>query len=463
MEEIVQKVENEICEYCTEDNRIFLIDHDTMKHKLTLGLTKYDEEFEVYYDKDYPKSKYYVQMKGKNNEHTVKRTNSMIEIGEVKGIKEVMKIFLENDKDERNYIKKKQENREIQKKKMKERMKEVYKRVVSSEEKTKLNFNTQLAFQILSDDIIEIHLNKEKYKFDVEAVGDNPFHWIVSFFGFNDNTNIGKDIMKLETLSTLDCIQMEFKFSVTMFPVFPPEYNFLVPKLTKESVRCIFQSGVFADECYNPFTKIKLFNIIWELIKLFGRIDFGVNQRSVLDYTNKEFYNEQQLCKPFIGQVTHLGQEFILNNKINNIPTNNSIQFNSFITQHCPCIERFLDGMKRVHFISVNESGFFCWHGTSDASIKSICREGFDPMRRTGQSYGRGEYFGKTANISMTYCKGNYHLILCYVLKSDKVKKIDLGYVVDNPSDWSYSYCLPLLVITYGNGKPVNFLDKMLN
>ncbi|KAL7722833.1 Uncharacterized protein QTN25_000428 [Entamoeba marina] len=84
-------------------------------------------------------------------------------------------------------------------------------------------------------------------------------------------------------------------------------------------------------------------------------------------------------------------------------------------------------------------------------------------QKRRGQAYGRGEYFGNTPEISMGYSKGNCHLILTYVLNSSKCKKINIGYVVDNPTKWDLSYCLPLLVITFNNGKPVDFLEKSLN
>ena len=66
----------------------------------------------------------------------------------------------------------------------------------------------------------------------------------------------------------------------------------------------------------------------------------------------------------------------------------------------------------------------------------------------------------------MDYSQGNNHLILTYILKNGENETLfgcGYCYVVDNPIDWSYTYCLPLLVITFGDGKPVNFLDKTLN
>ena len=67
----------------------------------------------------------------------------------------------------------------------------------------------------------------------------------------------------------------------------------------------------------------------------------------------------------------------------------------------------------------------------------------------------------------MGYTKGCKHLILSYVLYSDQINKENKHnngiFVVDNPMDWKTSYCLPLMVVTFGNGEPVNFLEKPLN
>ena len=65
----------------------------------------------------------------------------------------------------------------------------------------------------------------------------------------------------------------------------------------------------------------------------------------------------------------------------------------------------------------------------------------------------------------MGYARGSDHLILAYVLKGDPKIIKDQGWcwVIENPLDWSYSYCLPLLIITFGNGKEVDFLEEALN
>ena len=52
------------------------------------------------------------------------------------------------------------------------------------------------------------------------------------------------------------------------------------------------------------------------------------------------------------------------------------------------------------------------FHGTSEANVEGICREGLDPKRRSGQAYGPGEYFGGDAAVSWSYCRGGKKMIV---------------------------------------------------
>ena len=53
------------------------------------------------------------------------------------------------------------------------------------------------------------------------------------------------------------------------------------------------------------------------------------------------------------------------------------------------------------------------FHGTPEANVESICREGLDPKRRAGQAMGPGEYFGEDALISLDYCQGGGNDCVC--------------------------------------------------
>ena len=56
------------------------------------------------------------------------------------------------------------------------------------------------------------------------------------------------------------------------------------------------------------------------------------------------------------------------------------------------------------------------FHGTPEANIQSICTNGFDPTRRSGQAYGPGEYFARTPGTPMGYCQGGKKMLLCELL-----------------------------------------------
>jgi len=59
------------------------------------------------------------------------------------------------------------------------------------------------------------------------------------------------------------------------------------------------------------------------------------------------------------------------------------------------------------------------FHGTPEANIPAIFREGLDPKRRTGQAFGKGEYFGATAAVSAPYCRGQGTRLIVFAVLTD--------------------------------------------
>jgi len=53
------------------------------------------------------------------------------------------------------------------------------------------------------------------------------------------------------------------------------------------------------------------------------------------------------------------------------------------------------------------------FHGTLPDNIISICSNGFDAGRRSGQVYGAGEYFAKNPHVSVGYCRGGEYMLVC--------------------------------------------------
>jgi hypothetical protein len=102
--------------------------------------------------------------------------------------------------------------------------------------------------------------------------------------------------------------------------------------------------------------------------------------------------------------------------------------------------------------------GLFAFHGTASIeAIKAICHGNLDTRRRSGQVHGPGEYFGESASVSHTYAKGTNSQIVFFLLSGHARMRHVPGfcYVVNNPTDGTNMFCLPLCVVHYGSGKRI--------
>lgn len=126
----------------------------------------------------------------------------------------------------------------------------------------------------------------------------------------------------------------------------------------------------------------------------------------------------------------------------------NSLNKNYMIN---PCLKKKCKSVTK--FFSTNKMDFknlwFAYHGTKTPAVEPICCGGWDIGRRSGQAYGRGEYFSKYFPTADMYAKGGY--IILSLLVKEKSKYVSTGahlgeiYVVDNtPTD---TYCLPVAII----------------
>ena len=103
----------------------------------------------------------------------------------------------------------------------------------------------------------------------------------------------------------------------------------------------------------------------------------------------------------------------------------------------------------------------FAWHGTSDQAIAPICHTGFDPGRRSGQAYGRGEYFGVSPAVSMGYVRGCSSMLVVLLVHGPCTHHPGFAYVVDNPRCFDQqSFCLPVMLVSWNTSfKAPQFLD----
>ena len=123
-----------------------------------------------------------------------------------------------------------------------------------------------------------------------------------------------------------------------------------------------------------------------------------------------------------------------------------------------PACKLFRLAIQNDEIVNILDSGMFAWHGTSTNAIDSICCNGFDPKRRSAQVHGPGEYFGLTPGVSLKYCNDGNFMLVFFILNGSHVKTVkNFCYVVSNPVDSSFSYCLPLLIVNFGTKKSLTF------
>ena len=86
------------------------------------------------------------------------------------------------------------------------------------------------------------------------------------------------------------------------------------------------------------------------------------------------------------------------------------------------------------------------FHGTAEANVAAICRDGLDPNRRSGQAMGPGEYFGEQASTSLTYCRGGRKMLVFLVLLDPSgVTATGSGVTVIHKPEFQ----LPIAVVTF--------------
>jgi hypothetical protein len=140
------------------------------------------------------------------------------------------------------------------------------------------------------------------------------------------------------------------------------------------------------------------------------------------------------------------------------------VDYNMALADPCASMKRFYKGVETLKIPSPPDMarGFFAFHGTAATAIKSICTEGFDPTRRAGQACGPGEYFGVTSAVSHGYCRptnpqGPYAMIIAFLLNCPQLStRAGFCHVMNNPTDWSHAFNLPVVVVSYGTQTSCN-------
>jgi hypothetical protein len=140
------------------------------------------------------------------------------------------------------------------------------------------------------------------------------------------------------------------------------------------------------------------------------------------------------------------------------LPVLTAVDPNPCLFNKCRSLRRFIEGTGSADPANPLQglNTFFAWHGSSRDGVIGICCEGWKPSRRAGQSFGRGEYFGPTAQVSYGYCRGCAHMIVAIIIRNQSLHDFPgQCFVVDNPGDDNGPcFCLPIAVVSFG--QPMN-------
>jgi RNA:NAD 2'-phosphotransferase (TPT1/KptA family) len=181
-----------------------------------------------------------------------------------------------------------------------------------------------------------------------------------------------------------------------------------------------------------------------------------VSKRNAASASVKETWFE------FIGDHEIKARKFVASEWSAALGTVVHVELNPWLDCDCVAFQRFKNPSSSQP-LNLNAHQYL-WHGTPSQNIQSICQFGFDPAKRKNQRYGPGEYFGRNARTSDGYCgpadeNGFKRLIVAIVLLPRTTFANANIAVVNNPTNSSESYALPLLVVTYGHTPTSTFVS----
>ena len=116
-------------------------------------------------------------------------------------------------------------------------------------------------------------------------------------------------------------------------------------------------------------------------------------------------------------------------------------------------MNRFWENIKED--VSNSKKLALVFHGTREANINAILRDGLDKNKRRGQAFGPGEYFSKSPAASIVYTKGCKKMLVFLVVVpneqnafiADRPNFVPDHYVVVNEN----SHQLPVGVVSYNS------------
>ena len=268
-------VESDFDEFCCECDSIALLDHYASKKKLNLILMEDDFEFDLYYDSNYPKSIFKIDIKRSSMKDLMEQINKIYQTKEINGIKQALKEFIDLIK-QRKKQKTEEQNPEYVRSNLKRQLEKRAQELLKDPNRVKLEskfkfdlYNQTTALNIIFKELFYIMDNKNKLGFDVKCIDNNPFHWCVDFFEFDENSNVFKDMEELMMVSSVDTIRIELEFPMDIYPSYPPSIKFIYPKVDENTIFAITGCGLFSIENWQPF--VSIYDVLTKIRKFFEK------------------------------------------------------------------------------------------------------------------------------------------------------------------------------------------------
>ncbi|DBA00647.1 TPA: LOW QUALITY PROTEIN: hypothetical protein N0F65_003576 [Lagenidium giganteum] len=169
-------------------------------------------------------------------------------------------------------------------------------------------------------------------------------------------------------------------------------------------------------------------------------------------HTCDDFQCLLRAAKDFdIAKLCAAAEQFARDEWDSALGTIQRVDRNASLLDGAPCLARYIHGIKELGGVMrAMPSAIFAWHGTSEDAVVPICWDGFDPKFRSAQVHGVGEYFGQSASVSYGYTRNGSRMLVAQLLHGAFFSKHgNICYVINNPTDWSKCYNLPVLVISF--------------
>ena len=205
-------VSAEFAEYFENHSEVFyLIEHDDTKKTILLQHARYEVEVTVKYIGDYPNCQYQVKIDEKEYKPIEKRCEVVWRTTPPKSFEDCLnqlnQFFIDHKR-----IQKEMNSKERIEKELSQKLDAKFKEICEQEGNTVFSFNRDVGYANLKRDIIEAHFKQDEYGFSIEPIDGNPYHWKVSFFNFDPESHIGKDIEHMMDLSVQETIDLELTF-----------------------------------------------------------------------------------------------------------------------------------------------------------------------------------------------------------------------------------------------------------